>query len=532
VKEGGVKIMGAYFNVETGKVTMMGQHPSAARLMEVEPKKEIVRLAAAPAVPAEEAFAQMVAGNARYASGHHGMLKTNDEDLMRALSEGGQNPISIILGCSDSRAPAETIFDVRPGDLFICRNAGNTVMAARGSVIGSMEYSVANLKTKCLIVLGHHKCGAITAAVQTVKGVATMRENGTYDLSSIDLEAVPVSIGDVLRDILDASCEAVEEIPNGTQDEQVTLGVTKNVIYTMEKVIKFSPIIRDGIIAGDVKVYGGVYDIIKANINWLGQHPDQDKILAQFGAELPMFKWSTTPYVSPAKPVLPTSSGAVSAMQKLMEGNGRFASGTSKGGDIAKEADISEVDPYAIVVGGAEVNVPIEKIFDATPGELIVQRSMSNVAGREGGILFHSLEYAVQKWSPKLLLVMGESHCPTVNDAFDQLSGSTPPSTAQSAILSKVMVSAWRAHEQIEANPEGSSAGRENHKKALAVELNALYTIERLLHSPTIAKAVKEEGLEVHAAVLDCTTGKVRVVGPHPMQEGIIGPLNAAPQLG
>ena len=118
-----------------------------------------------------------------------------------------------ILGCSDSRAPLETIFDGRPGDLFICRNAGNTVAAAKGSVIGSMEYSVANLKTKCIIVLGHHKCGAFTAAVQTVKGVATHRKDGTYDLSSMDLEAVPGSIGDVLRDIVDVSAKAIEEMP-------------------------------------------------------------------------------------------------------------------------------------------------------------------------------------------------------------------------------------------------------------------------------------------------------------------------------
>merc|ERR1719201_691727 len=207
---------------------MMGQHPSGNKLMVKAPKEELVRTASAPAVPTEEAYAAMYAGNARYAAGFGGMLKTDDEDLMLQLSEGGQNPISIVLGCSDSRAPVETIFDMKPGDLFILRNAGNTVAAAKGSVIGSAEYSVANLKTKNVIVLGHHKCGAITAAVQTVHAAAAKREDGTFDLSTIDLETVPGSIGDVLRDILEASALAINEIPHASMAEQITLGVHRN----------------------------------------------------------------------------------------------------------------------------------------------------------------------------------------------------------------------------------------------------------------------------------------------------------------
>jgi len=524
VKNGDVQLHGSYFDVATGKVAMMGTHPSSSKLMSKAPKLELVRIASSPCIPAEEAYASMVAGNARYAAGYHGMLATDDEDLLRSLSEGGQNPVSIVLGCSDSRAPVETIFDMKPGDLFICRNAGNTVAAAKGSVTGSMEYSVANLKTKCIIVLGHHKCGAITAAVQTVKGVATQREDGTYDLGSIDLEAVPGSIGDVLRDIVHVSAAAVEEIPDGTQDEQVTLGVTKNVVYTIEKVIAFSPIIRAGLEEGQVKLYGGVYDIIKGHVNWLGQHPELDRIL---GHPNPFHTWKTSPYNAPAIAAAPKSSGALSAMQSLTEGNARFVSNTPappKASFMGSGAtgDISDVDPTAIVVGGAEINIPIEKVFDATPGSMIVQRAMSNIAGREGGTLFNSLEYAVQKWGPKLLVVMGESHSSVITDAFQQITGDKPPSTAQSAILSRVMVSTLRASEQVNASPSLTSAGRDTLMRKLAVELNALYTIEQLLTSPIIAKAVKEDGLELHAAVLDCTSGKVNFLGEHPMQAEIL----------
>jgi len=503
---------------------MMGQHPSMTKLMVTPPKEEIVRTASAPAVPTEEAYAAMYAGNARYAAGYGGMLKTDDDDLMLQLSEGGQNPISIVLGCSDSRAPVELIFDMKPGDLFILRNAGNTVAAAKGSVIGSAEYSVANLKTKNVIVLGHHKCGAITAAVQTIGALATKKEDGTYDLASMDLDGVPGSIGTVLADIVDASAKAMEAIPDAPFGEQVTLGVHYNVTYTIEKIINFSSIIREGMLAGEINIYGAVYDIITGKINWTGQHPELERIL---GKPMPLHAWKTSPYISPSAPQQPKSAAAVTAMNQLVEGNARFVSNkpaktTSSFMSSSAAGDISDADPMAIVVGGAEINIPIEKIFDSSPGSLIVQRAMSNIAGRHGGTLFNSLEYAVQKWNPKLLVVMGESHSSVMTEAFKQLAGDKPPSTAKSAILQRVMVSALRATEQVEAMDSLSAAAADDLTRKLAVELNALYTIERLLTSPVIAKAVKEDGLELHAAVLDCTTGKVNFVGQHPMLQELL----------
>jgi len=524
VNAGQVQIHGAYFNVSSGKVAMMGMHPSYTRLMLTTPKDELVRTASAPEVPAEEAYALMRAGNARYASGFGGMLKTDDDDLLLQLSEGGQCPISIVLGCSDSRAPVELIFDMKPGDLFILRNAGNTVAAAKGSVIGSAEYSISALRTKNLIVLGHHKCGAVTAAVQTLHAHGKKREDGTIDLTSIDLEAVPGSIGDVLRDILDVSAKAIEDNPDATVAEQVAVGVHYNVTYTIEKVIKFSSIVREGIEAGKINVYGVVYDIISGHVNWTGQHPDIERII---GKRMPVQTWKTSPYLSPAVAPQPKSAGAIKAMNALVEGNSRFVAGTPAKPSTSflssgSAADISDTDPSAIVVGGAEMNLPIEKVFDATPGSMLVQRTMSNIAGRQGGTLFNSLEYAVQKWAPKLLVVMGESHSSVMQDAFKQIGGAQPPSQAQAAILSRVMVSTCRASDQVEDLKSLSSAARDDLMRNLSVELNALYTIEQLLKSPIIAKAVKEGGLELHAAVLDCTTGKVNFVGEHPVQDELL----------
>jgi len=260
------------------------------------------------------------------------------------------------------------------------------------------------------------------------------------------------------------------------------------------------------------------------------------------GQSLPLHAWKSTPYTSPASASPTTQIGeggsavyskAAEAMSALIEGNQRFVSGDiagkptaypflaalSGGEGIATTeslSDISDEDPMAIVVTGSEVALPAESIFDAVPGSLIVQRSMCNIAGRPGGTLFSSLEYAVQKWGPKLLVVMGESHSSVIEESFNQLAGKKPPSTAQSSIISRVMISTLRAQQQM---PDAStSAGRDNQMRQTAVELNALYTIECLMTSPIIAKAVKEDGLELHGAVLDCTSGKVKFLGEHPMK--------------
>jgi len=76
-------------------------------------------------VPREEAHAALRAGNLSCAQGKDGQFKSSTRRLA-ALSGGGQNPVAVVLGCADSRAPIEVLFDARPGDLFVLRNTGNT----------------------------------------------------------------------------------------------------------------------------------------------------------------------------------------------------------------------------------------------------------------------------------------------------------------------------------------------------------------------------------------------------------------------
>jgi carbonic anhydrase len=112
-------------------------------------------------MPADAALAKLVEGNRRYV---RDKAQHPDESLARRKElEGAQHPFAVILGCADSRVPPELLFDQGVGDLFVIRVAGNIVDDA---ILGSIEYAVEHLGTKLILVLGHEKCGAVTAAVQ------------------------------------------------------------------------------------------------------------------------------------------------------------------------------------------------------------------------------------------------------------------------------------------------------------------------------------------------------------------------------
>jgi carbonic anhydrase len=103
----------------------------------------------------------LLAGNQRYVTNHQ---QHPDESLAwRVELTKGPHPIAVILGCADSRVPPELIFDQGLGDLFVIRVAGNIVDDA---VLASIEYAVEHLGTKLVVVLGHEKCGAVSAVVE------------------------------------------------------------------------------------------------------------------------------------------------------------------------------------------------------------------------------------------------------------------------------------------------------------------------------------------------------------------------------
>ncbi|MGE5277630.1 MAG: carbonic anhydrase [Acidobacteriota bacterium] len=112
-------------------------------------------------ISADEALDRLKTGNQRFAAGRGSGAVASQ--LRRAELVVGQEPFAIVLGCSDSRVPAEIVFDQGLGDLFVIRVAGNIVAASQ---IGSVEFAVERFGTPLVVVLGHSRCGAVVATLQ------------------------------------------------------------------------------------------------------------------------------------------------------------------------------------------------------------------------------------------------------------------------------------------------------------------------------------------------------------------------------
>ena len=128
-------------------------------------------------IPANQALERLRKGNHRYVA-ELGRSALSVEARRRQLVEG-QEPFAVILGCADSRVPAELVFDQGLGDLFVIRVAGNI---ATPSQIGSVEFAVERLGTRLVVVLGHSGCGAVAA---TLEELADPAETSLPNLASI-----------------------------------------------------------------------------------------------------------------------------------------------------------------------------------------------------------------------------------------------------------------------------------------------------------------------------------------------------------
>ena len=211
-------------------------------------------------LPADEVMQRLKDGNARYVAGktiHEGQGVARREELART----GQRPIATILGCSDSRAPLEIIFDQGVGDIFVVRVAGNV---AGPSELGSIEYGVASLGTPVVLVLGHSSCGAVSAALYN--------------------KSVPANASGIINQIRPAVAKAKAWSPNASGVELVNKSVKANVWQSMEAVLRNSREAREGVLDGRILVVGGVYDLESGQVAWLGQHPEQGKLLAEIHA--------------------------------------------------------------------------------------------------------------------------------------------------------------------------------------------------------------------------------------------------------
>src|SRR5215470_15368250 len=192
-------------------------------------------------VGADEALNRLLNGDKRFIAGKseepHGAALL---ERRHALAKD-QKPFAVIVSCSDSRVPPELVFDATLGDIFVIRTAGEVVDEV---VVGSIEYAIEHLGTHLIVVLGHQRCGAVSAAVSGAK------ETG--------------DIPDVLKAIL----PAVEET-KGQSGDHIDNAVRANARDIAKRLQSSGPIIAPHVQSGEVKVVAAYYSLDTGQIELL-----------------------------------------------------------------------------------------------------------------------------------------------------------------------------------------------------------------------------------------------------------------------
>jgi carbonic anhydrase len=169
---------------------------------------------------AEETMKKMMEGNARFVKGH---AKRYDFVARRKELLDGQHPFATVLTCSDSRVRPEFIFDANIGEIFNIETAGNVVDSV---ALGSIEYGVEHLHTPVLMVLGHTKCGAVTACCQLEGELAG-------------------NLGEIMKKIEPAALKSEKNVDNAIEE---------NLRCVKECMLQNSPVIKKFVDEGKVKV--------------------------------------------------------------------------------------------------------------------------------------------------------------------------------------------------------------------------------------------------------------------------------------
>ncbi len=189
----------------------------------------------APSVSADEALARLKAGNQRFANAS--VSSGKPVGARRAATAEGQHPFAIIVGCADSRTSPEIVFDQSIGDLFVIRTAGNLV---DDYALGSIEYAVAHLGQRLIVVLGHQKCGAVKAALSG--GEAPGHVHALVSAIQPAVQAVKGKPGDPL-----------------------TNAIHENDALVAERIRKKAKL---GDLASQVRVVEGCYDLRTGKVDW------------------------------------------------------------------------------------------------------------------------------------------------------------------------------------------------------------------------------------------------------------------------
>jgi len=197
-------------------------------------------------IGADEALQKLMDGNQRYVDNKMGDCAASDATAREKLART-QHPYAIILYCSDSRVPPELVFDKSLGEIFVIRVAGNV---ADPIVLGSIEYATEPLGSQLIMVLGHERCGAVTAAVNA-KG----KPEG-------NIGAIISAIG--------PSARKAKEIKKGKSNEEVVeCAVAVNAQAVAASLSKKSKVLAEQLKEGKIKIVAAKYDLDDGKVTLL-----------------------------------------------------------------------------------------------------------------------------------------------------------------------------------------------------------------------------------------------------------------------
>jgi carbonic anhydrase len=201
-------------------------------------------------------------GNERFSSGKSIYPHGDPARISLAdASDQGDYAYATVLSCSDSRVPVELIFDAGIMDLFVVRVAGNVCDTDE---IGSIEYGLAHVRTSLLVILGHTRCGAVTAVTQAVEGHGHKLER---------------NIPPLVDNIVPAVRRAMEQHRDLHGEAIVPFAIEENVWQGVEDLFMRSPAVRNLVKAGQVRVVAAIYDLGTGKVSWLPQAKIRDILI-------------------------------------------------------------------------------------------------------------------------------------------------------------------------------------------------------------------------------------------------------------
>ena len=185
-------------------------------------------------------------------------------DLGRQVTPrpNGQHPLAVVLSCIDSRTPAELIFDLGLGDIFSVRIAGNITSR---KVLGSMEYGCAVAGAKLILVMGHTRCGAVTAAVDHM-GL------DEPDGHVAGCEHLGHIVQEIQKSIDPRECQGVASMRGAEKDAFIDAVARRNVARTIESILDQSRTLAGLVRDGRIEIVGAMYDVATRDIEFLAGH--------------------------------------------------------------------------------------------------------------------------------------------------------------------------------------------------------------------------------------------------------------------